>query len=172
MNPYLDTGRAGSARRFPLTDMPAGLMLGLVALGLPRTVLADLGLVLPESSLLYYFLALAPFAAWLVVAVAGKSRRPFRDFLVLGTLYGFSLLLIHQLLWTAGPSLGHQPPQSAVDFAARFPAAWTDLALRVYTSGIALAIGIGTGLVAATIAWTIHKFRARENDGPRASLRR
>ena len=35
-------------RRFPLTDMPTWLMLALVALGLPRTVLADLDIVAPR----------------------------------------------------------------------------------------------------------------------------
>jgi hypothetical protein len=71
-------------RKFILTDMPTGLMLTLVAVGLPRTVLADLGIVAPESSLLYYFLALTPFAIWLAVAILRTSRRPFMDFLVLG----------------------------------------------------------------------------------------
>src|ERR1044072_1886847 len=135
MNPLPPTAGAGGPRRFPLTDMPTGLMLGLVALGLPRTVLADLGVVLPESGLLYYFLALTPFAAWLAVAVVRRSRRPVRDFLVLGTLYGVSLLVIHQILWTAGPSLGHQPPQSAGDFAGRVPAAWTGPAPGVSPGG-------------------------------------
>ena len=32
-------------RRFPLTDMPVWLMLVLVALGLPRALLADLDIV-------------------------------------------------------------------------------------------------------------------------------
>jgi hypothetical protein len=109
-----------TARRFPATDMPVGLMLALVAAGLPRTVLADLGIVAPESSLLYYVLALAPFAAWVVVALVRGTRRPFLDFLVLGALYGLSLLIVHQVLWDVGPSLGHSPPESAVAFAAGF----------------------------------------------------
>jgi hypothetical protein len=93
-------------RRFPATDMPIWLMLVLVALGLPRTVLADLDIVAPESGLLYYIVALAPFAAWLVVAILRTSRRPFADFLILGVLYGLSLVVVHQALWTVGPSLG------------------------------------------------------------------
>ena len=79
--------------------MPTWLMLALVAVGLPRTILADLDIVAPESSLLYYVLALTPFAVWLAVAVLRKSRRPFMDFLVLGVLYGLSLVVVHQLLW-------------------------------------------------------------------------
>jgi hypothetical protein len=57
-------------RSLPLTDMPTWLMLVLAAAGLPRTLLADLGIVAPDSSLLYFFLALAPFAVWLTVAIA------------------------------------------------------------------------------------------------------
>ncbi len=152
-------------RRFPLTDMPVWLMLALVAVGLPRTILADLNIVAPESSLLYYVLALAPFALWLAVAIWRRSRRPVRDFLVLGTLYGLSLLAVHQVLWDVGPSLGHHPPDGAVAFANRFSPAWRELALRAYTSGIAMMIGLGTGLVAALVALAAHawhKNRSRQ----------
>ena len=107
------------ARRFPATDLPAWQMLTLLAIGLPRTLLAELGVVEPESGLLYYLLALVPFATWLAVAVGRRSRRPFLDFVVLGALYGVSLLLVHQALWDVGPALGGRTA-SAVDFAARF----------------------------------------------------
>jgi hypothetical protein len=145
--------------RFPATDMPTWLVLGLVALGLPRTVLADLDVVTPQSSLLYYVLALTPFAVWLVVAIVRPSRRPFMDFLVLGVLYGLSLVVVHQVLWSVGPSLGHNPPGSAVDFAEQFSPAWRELALRGYTGGIAMVIGVGTGLVAAVVAVGAHRWR-------------
>jgi hypothetical protein len=148
-------------RRFPATDLPAWLMLVLVALGLPRTVLADLDVVAPESSLLYYVLALVPFAVWLVVAVVRTSRRPVMDFVVLGGLYGLSLVVVHQVLWSVGPSLGHHPPDSAVAFADMFSPAWHDLALRAYTSGIAMVIGLGTGLIAALIALAAHQWHKR-----------
>jgi hypothetical protein len=148
-------------RRFPATDVPTWLMLGLVALGLPRTFLADLDIVAPESGLLYYVLALTPFGAWLAVAVGRKSRRPMMDFLVLGFLYGLSLVLIHQLLWEVGPSLGHSPPKGAVDFADRFSGAWHEFALRAYTSGIAMTIGVGTGFVAAVVAVGARAWRSR-----------
>ena len=153
----------GVARRFPGTDMPPWLIFGLVGLGLPRTVLADLDVVPPESGLLYYVLALVPFAVWLVVAVLRDSRRPFVDFLVLGILYGLSLLLVHQVLWDVGPSLGDHPPASAVDFADRFDSAWREVALRAYTSGIAMLIGIGTGLVAGVVAVGARTWRSRRS---------
>jgi hypothetical protein len=147
-------------RNFPATDMPTWLMLGLVALGLPRTVLADLDIVAPESGPLYYVLALTPFVAWLTVALLRRSRRPARDFLMLGFLYGLSLLVIHQMLWTTGTTSGH-PPHSAVDFAKGFPAAWREFILRSFSSGTALAIGVGSGLVAAVIAWCARAWRSR-----------
>lgn len=148
-------------QRHRTTDMPTWLMLGLVALGLPRTVLADLDIVTPESTLLYYFLALTPFAAWLVVAIARKSRRPLMDFLILGVLYGLSLVVVHQVLWGVAPSLGHHPPTSAVNFADQFEPAWRELALRGYTSGVAMVIGVGSGLVAALVAVGAHVWRSR-----------
>jgi hypothetical protein len=142
---------AGRASRLPGTDLPKGTVLILVAIGLPRTILADLDIVEAESGPVYYVLALAPFAAWLVVAVMRNSRRPFLDFVVVGLLYGLSLVVVHQALWEVGPSLGHHPPASAVDFADRFDGAGRELALRVYTSGIAMVIGLGTGLVTGLV---------------------
>lgn len=140
-----------TSRPFPLTDMPWVLVLVLVAIGLPRTVLADLDIVAPESSLLYYVLALGPFAAWLAVAILRPTRRPVRDFLVLGVLYGLSLILAHQLLWHA-PGAEHSIPQGAIDVAAGFAPERQELALRGYTTLVSLGIGIGTGLVAAVVA--------------------
>lgn len=165
MNQANDTARpdpvVGSGR-FPATDMPTRLLLLLVALGLPRTVLADLDLVPPESGPLYYVLALTPFAAWLLVATVRESRRPFADFLVLGILYGLSLAVAHQVLWNAAAGYGQSPPADAVEFAERFGAGWHEFAFRAYTSGIAMSIGLGTGLVAALVAvgarvWRSHR---------------
>jgi hypothetical protein len=147
--------------------MPATLVLTLVALAVPRTILADLAIVPPESGALYYVLALTPFAAWLGVALMRPSRRPIADFFIVGVLYGLSLVVIHQALWQAGPSLGHNPPSSASDFANQFSVGWRDFALRAYTSGIALIIGIGSGLVTGIVglasnAW--HTKRSRTSN--------
>lgn len=114
-------------------------------------MLADLDIVAPESSLLYYVLALGPFAAWLAVAILRPTRRPVWDYLVLGVLYGLSLILAHQLLWHA-PGAEHSIPQGAIDFAGGFAPGWQELALRGYTALVSLGIGIGTGLVAAVVA--------------------
>ena len=153
----------GPSGRVPLTDMPAGLMLLLVAVGLPRTILADLDIVPPESGLLYYVLALAPFTAWLLAAVLRKTRRPFLDFLVLGIVYGLSLILVHQALWGAAAGYGQRPPAGAVDFAEQFGSVWYELALRAHTSAIAMLIGVGSGLVAAIVAVSARSWRSRAN---------
>lgn len=153
--------RRALPRRFPGTDMSIGTMLLLVVIGLPRTVLADLGVVPPESGPLYYLLALTPFAVWLGVALARRTRRPLRDYLALGVLYGVSLVLVHQLLWDVSASLGHRPPTVAVGFADLVAPVWRDLALRAFTSGIALAIGVGCGLITAAVAAGARSWRSR-----------
>ena len=149
--------------------MPTWLVLGLVALGLPRTILEDLGIVRPEGSALYYVLALAPFAVWLVVALTRRTNRPLMDFVVVGVLYGLSLVVVHQVLWDLGPALGHHPPEAAVAFAARFDPPFRELALRGYTVLVALAIGTGTGLVTAVVAVIAHRMRRRRQE-PRTSF--
>ncbi|NGN91825.1 hypothetical protein G5C66_03595 [Nocardioides sp. KC13] len=151
------------ARRFPATDMSLGLVLTLVAIGVPRTVLADLGVVPPNSGLAYYVLALAPFVVWLAVALVRRSRRPFADFVVVGALYGLTLVAIHQALWGVGRSWGYRPPAAAFEFAERFGPEWYDLAARGYTCGVAMMIGLGSGVVVAVVASIASRARGRAN---------
>lgn len=141
--------------------MPAWLMLALVALGLPRTILADLGIVAPESSRVYFVLALTPFAVWLAVAVVRPTKSPLTDHLVVGGLYGLSLVIIHEALWSVASSLGHHPPPSAVDFAARFDPPLDTVALHGYSFVIAMMIGLGSGLVIGLVATVAKLVRAR-----------
>ena len=148
-------------RPFWLTDMPTWLMLTLVAIGLPRTTLADMNVVAPESGVLYYVLALAPYAAWLAVAMIRETRKPIMDFLVLGVLYGLSLIVVHQLLWNAGAGLGEQPPAGAMNFARNFGQGFQDLAIRGYTIMIAMMIGVGSGLVVAIVAFAAKVVRSK-----------
>lgn len=154
-------GTVKPSGRFPFTDMPIGLMLLLVAVGLPRTILADLDVVAPESGLLYYVLALAPVAVWLAVAVLRRGRRPFWDFLVLGTVYGLTLIAVHLAFWTAAAGYGNRPPAGAVGFAEQFTAEWYDIALRAHISAVALLIGIGSGVVVALVAVAARAWRVR-----------
>ena len=155
-------GTPGFLRRnVPGTGMPAWLMVGLVALGLPRTILADLGIVAPESSWIYFVLALAPFAVWLAVAVLRTTDSPIRDHLVVGACYGLSLVIVHEALWRIAAPLGNHPPQSAVDFAARFDPPLQNVALHAYTFVIAMTIGLGSGLIIGIVAAIAKRVRAR-----------
>jgi hypothetical protein len=150
-------------RSLPGTEMPVWLLLVLVALGLPRTILADLGVVAPESSPVYYVLALAPFAFWSAVAVVRRTGSPVRDHLAAGACYGLSLVIVHEALWNAESSLGHHPPQSAVTLAERFGPPLRDLVPHGYSFGIAMMIGLGVGLAAGLIAAAANRVRtARE----------
>ena len=131
----------------------------LIALGLPRTVLADLGIVAPESSWIYYVLALTPFAVWFALAILRRTGSPIKDHLVAGTLYGLSLVIVHEALWAVGSSLGHHPPQSATTLAGQFSSPLRDLVLHGYTFLIAMMIGIGVGLTAAIVAVVSNRVR-------------
>ena len=139
--------------------MPVWLLLTLVAIGLPRTVLADLDIVEPESGLLYYFLALGPFAVWLAVAIFRRTSRPIMDFTVLGAAYGLSLAVVHHVLWNADAGYGNRPPASAVEFAGNFGAGLQEIALHGYTVMLGMVIGIVSGLAAALIALAATKAR-------------
>lgn len=130
--------RGGIERRRPIerslpgTTMPVWLLLVLVGLGLPRTILTDLGVIAPESSWIYYVLALTPFAVWLAVALFRRTATPIRDHLLAGTLYGLSLFVVHAASLSTGRPLGS-------------------------TLAIAMMIGVGVGVIAgvagATAQW-------------------
>jgi hypothetical protein len=143
------------------TEWPGWLLLILIALGLPRTVLSDLGIIAPESSWIYYVLALTPFAVWFAVAVFRRTRRPIKDHLVAGVLYGLSLIIVHEALWAFGSSLGHHPPQSGISLAEQFSRPLRDVVLHGYTSLIAMMIGLGVGLTAAIVAAISNRVQRR-----------
>lgn len=148
-------------RRILGTSWPAWLLVVLIALGLPRTILADLGVIVPEGSWVYYVLALAPFAFWFAVAIVRRTGSPIKDHLVAGALYGLSLVVVHEALWSFGSSQGHHPPQGAVDLAERFGSPLRELVLHGYMAGIAMMIGLGVGVVAAGVAFVANKVRSR-----------
>lgn len=161
MNLHGETAGHGPVRRSLLgTEMPGWLLLVLVALGVPRTVLSDLGVVTPESSWVYYVLALAPFAVWFAVAVLRRTGSPIKDHLVAGALYGLSLVVVHEALWNAGSSLGHHPSQSAVRLAEQVGPSLRDLVPHGYSFVIAMMIGLGVGLTAGLVAAVANRVRA------------
>jgi hypothetical protein len=151
----------GWQRPFWLTDMPTWLMLTLVVIGMPRTLLGDLNVVPPESGILYFVLALGPYVAWIAVAIFRETRKPIADFIMLGVLYWLSLVLVHQVLWNAGAGEGQETPAAARSFAENFSDGFQELAVRGYTVVIALAIGLGSGIVVALIAYVAKLVRSR-----------
>lgn len=133
-------------------DLTVWAMLILVALGLPRTVLADLGILVPEGSWLYYVVALAPYAVWLAVAVLRRTATPIRDHLLVGALYALSLVVIHELFWNVESSQGHNPPRAALELASGFASPVRELVIHGYEFGVATMIGVGSGAVMALVA--------------------
>jgi hypothetical protein len=100
---------APPVRRRPL-GLPVLALIGLAALGLPRVILHDLHII-EEMQPSSWFLALAPVAVWIAVAVAKKVPNPFLTVFMIGVFFGIMLVITHQLLWDfafAGnpPSLG------------------------------------------------------------------
>lgn len=132
--------------------MPFLALVGLAALGVPRVVLHDLHVIDPMGPLTW-FLALGPIAAWIWVAVAKRVPNPFVTVLVIGSLYGAMLVIVHQLLWTQAmqgvlPSLGEGPMATTLPRLAAIP------------SG--LITGALIGAIAGLIAWAIRAaMRAR-----------
>lgn len=139
-------------RRVPGTGWSGWLLVGLIALGLPRTILADLGIVEPESSWVYFVLALTPFAAWFAVAILHRTDSPIRDHLVAGAAYGLSLVIVHETLWSVATSLGHNMPQSVLTWAEQFGSPIRELVPHGYSFAIAMMIGLGVGATAAVVA--------------------
>jgi hypothetical protein len=90
-----------------------------------------------------------------------EKLKPLREFLVLGLLYSLTLILIHQLLWNNGTELGHQLPQAAIDFGARFDLPLRELAVRGYTVMISLLIGVGSGVAIGLFASLARVVRGR-----------
>ncbi|WP_181274242.1 hypothetical protein [Brevibacterium oceani] len=136
-------------------------MVGLAALSLPRTVLSDLGVIETDGSVLYFVLALGLYTVWLAVAVLRRTSRPLRDHLLAGVLYGLSLVIVHELLWSFETSQGQNPSQAAIDLAARFESPLSDLVIHLSEFIVAMMIGVGSGLVTAFIALVAARVRAR-----------
>ncbi|HEX6956176.1 MAG TPA: hypothetical protein VF156_14980 [Agromyces sp.] len=125
--------------------LPVLGLIGLAALGVPRVILHDLGLI-EENGLVTWLLALLPIAAWIVVAVAAKVPNPFLTVLVIGTIFGVMLVVTHQLLWVPAfdgnpPALGDGPLASLIPRVAAM------------TSG--LFTGAIMGAIAGLVAWGI-----------------
>lgn len=146
-------------KRFLHTDMALWLVVVLVVIMLPRGILNDMNIV-AEGTLGYYVLALTPFAVWLAVAVFRKTKKPMRDFTVLGVLYGVFLGLTHLMFW--GISWSHHPPGIATTLADKVDPALGTLVAQGVTFSISLAIGLGAGLIYGLIAVVAMRLRTQQ----------
>lgn len=163
IDPVAATTRQGFLSRNILgTQWPAGLLLGLIALGLPRTILADLGIIEPQTPV-YFVFALTPFGVWLACALVRRTGSPIKDHLVAGSLYGLSLIIVHEALWGVASSQGQHLPQSAITLAERFGPPLRDLVPHLYSTVVAMMIGLGVGIIAAIVAMVANRVRTRRN---------
>ncbi len=147
--------RAGPVRRF--LGLPAAAVVGLAALGLPRVVLHDFG-VLTGGSVVAFLLAVLPLVAWVVVATRPRVRAPFLALVATGAVHGVLLAATHQLLWTrafdgATPRLG--------DNLADLDPELQDVVLRGAAVFSGMHTGLALGVLTGAVAWAIVRRRRR-----------
>jgi hypothetical protein len=144
--------------------LPVLVVLGLVAIALPRVVVHDLGLV-PPQGIAAALLAILPPLVWIGVAVLW-STRPFLSLTVAGAGYGVGLAVIHNLMWDVvfageAPRLGGN--------LAEVPQGVAEVGMRVAASFSSLVIGLAVGVIAGLVAWALRAVIARAG-GPRLPL--
>lgn len=135
---------------------PLWLVLGLVALTVPRAIVHDLKL-LPFTSLPYIILAVTPWLIWLAVALLHKTKKPLMQFLIIGLTYGVVLGITHQLLWDM--SWGNNPPQLHGNLEGQLDATLEAFVLRCAAFASSLATGVITGFIFGVIATAAAKIR-------------
>ena len=143
-------------------DLPFVAIVLLALLAVPRVVVHDLH-ILPLDSTLYKFLAVAPFAAWLAVAIFRKNRRPIHDFMYLGLVFGVLLAVTHQLTWDA--SWGENLPRLHGNLEGRLNPVVEGLLLRAAAFVSSLFTGALLGVGVAFVAWLSSKVRKSLNLG-------
>lgn len=130
------------------TTLPIAIVVLLAALGVPRIVVHDLGVL--TSGPLYTALVLAPPLVWLAVVLARRVTAPFTTLLKVGLAYGLMLAVTHQILWAV--SFGAGQPDLGGNLAGVLPEAVEAVVLRavaVVSSVVTgLVVGVVTGLVA------------------------
>ncbi|GAA1722808.1 hypothetical protein [Nonomuraea bangladeshensis] len=123
-------------------------VLALAALGAPRAIAHDLGLVGPVVNALLVFL---PIAVWLVVVLWKRVPNPFLTLLAVGVAYGVLLGVTHQVLWSA--SFGDDQPALGGNLAGALSPAMEAVLLRTFAFGSSVLTGAGVGVVAGVVGW-------------------
>ncbi|MFE6614932.1 hypothetical protein [Amycolatopsis sp. NPDC057786] len=127
-------------------------ILGLAALGVPRVVAHDLGLVGPAGNALLVFV---PLAIWLAIVLWRRVPNPFLTLLMVGLVHGVLLGITHQLLWTEAFPGG--PPSLGGDLAGTLSPATEAVVLRIFAFGSSLLTGVLTGAASGAVAWLLAK---------------
>ncbi|MEI5583466.1 MULTISPECIES: hypothetical protein [unclassified Agromyces] len=145
-----------SARRAPVLGLPVLVVLGLVAIALPRVVVHDLGLV-PPQGVAAALLAIVPPLVWIGVAVVW-STRPFRSLLAAGAGYGIGLAAIHNLMW--GVVFAGDAPRLGGNLA-EVPQGIAEVGMRIAASFSSLLVGLAVGALAGLVAWAVRAVVSR-----------
>ena len=145
----------------PRTGLSWPVLVGLAALGAPRVVLHDLGVV-EEGTLAAGLLAVVPPACWLAVVLWRRPPRPCATLVVVGALHGALLAVGHQLLWDA--ALGGRVPAIGGALAGTDPAV-AEVLLRAAAVVSRLVTGTLVGVLAGAAALLLR--RVTGDDRPR-----
>ncbi|OLZ58183.1 hypothetical protein BS330_12665 [Amycolatopsis keratiniphila subsp. nogabecina] len=127
-------------------------IIGLAALGVPRVVAHDLGLVGPVGNALLVFV---PLAIWLAIVLWRRVPNPFLTLLVVGLAYGVLLGLTHQVLWTEAFPGG--PPSLSGNLVGTLPPSTEAVVLRIFAFGSSLLTGVLNGAASGAVGWLLAK---------------
>ncbi|MFC0680088.1 hypothetical protein ACFFGH_19815 [Lysobacter korlensis] len=136
-----------TGRRNPF-GLPFLALLGLAALGLPRVVLHDLGII-DESHPLSWVFALGALAATVAAALIAKVPSPFLTVLAVGSIFGVMLVITHQLFWDV--KYGGNPPVVA----------GSEVIPQIAAAASGLFTGVIMGVVGGLLAWGLQAILRR-----------
>jgi hypothetical protein len=136
------TARRGLRSRLGL---PVPVLVGLALLAVPRVVLHDLDLI-TEGTFVNGLFVFVPPAVWVLVVVLRRVPDPFLALLVVGSVYGVLLAVVHQLLWEAAD----------LPAAAATPLARTSAVVASLVTGA--VVGAVAGVVARLVARAVDRF--------------
>jgi len=131
--------------------LPAWLIVALGLLAAPRAVLHDLDVV-TEGSPINLLLVFGPLVVWVIVAVR-LAGNPFLALLATGGVYGLSLAVVHNILWSH--TWAGDPPRLGGNLVGRLPAGLEELLMRGATTLSSIFTGLAVGTVCGVAAWAI-----------------
>ncbi|MDA0643595.1 MULTISPECIES: hypothetical protein [Nonomuraea] len=125
---------------------------GLAALGVPRVIAHDLGLVGPVVNAVLVFL---PVAIWLGVVLWRRVPNPFLTLLAIGGAYGVLLAITHQLLWSS--AFGEDAPRLGGNLAGGLSPGAEEALMRTFAFGSSVFTGVMVGLVVGAVGWVLSR---------------